>query len=908
MSNPTPKARYYRFGPFELDPEAGTLTRDRSRVRLQDLPFRFLLMLVERPGEIITREDVRQRLWPENTFVEFDNSLGVAVRKVRDSLNDDAEAPRYVETIPRRGYRFLAPVTVHEPDQATDIKQVPAIVADAPKTSVSDLRAAAGGSPGGGFTGSNRPWVIAALILLMVGGAVYWFRSAPRRAASKAEAAGVSNVVRVRRSVAVLGFRNLPGRAEDNWLSPAFTEMLNTELAAGGTLRMVSGEDVARAKSELSLADEDSLARATLERLRKNPGADVVVLGSYTSLPGEGGKRIRLDVRLQDTARGETIAERAFTGSEDSLFELATQAGGALRQSLGVSAISSEAANAARASLPSNQLAARLYTDGRAKLWRFDFHGASDVLVKAVAADPNYPLAHSALSEAWWHIGYEVKARAEAQRALELSTQLPQEEKLLVEGQYRRTLGEWHKAAEAYQELFHLFPDSLDHGLLLASAQVYDKPTDALTTLAALRRLPAPAGDDPRIDMVEAEARINSDVTKARQAAQLAISKARAQGSHAIAARTYAILCELGTTTGDSNDAIGDCENALQSAVAAKDVNGEALMRVDLAALHYQKGDLAVSTEMFRKAIDQFRQVGNLSGVAAAQSNFAAVLLVLGDLKQAKKLLEAAIPDYQAVEDRQGIALALNNLGDLERQSGNLDVAETTYQQAKATAQESDNRYAIAYVLFGMGDVLADRGDLVAARKSYEESLALRTQSGEKQNAAEDQVALARLSVEEGHAAAAEPVLRQCKEQFQREQQADDQLTASVVLTRALLAQNKYPDALKEVESSAPLAAKNQNRLTRLEFDVVAARVKLASDHPESSRAQLESIVQDARAHGFVGIELEARLARAELESKIGSKVSAQIEFASLEKSALAKGFGLIAAKAADYRTTLQHS
>src|SRR5271163_338082 len=417
MSNPTPKARYYRFGPFELDPEAGTLTRDRSRVRLQDLPCRLLIMLVERPGEIITREEVRQRLWPENTFVEFDNSLGVAVRKVRDSLDDDAEAPRYVETIPRRGYRFLAPVTVHEPDQATDIKRAPDTVAEAPETSVGDLRAA-GDRPGAISTDANRAWVIAAFILLMVGGAVYWFRSNPRRVASKAEAASVSNPVRVRRSVAVLGFRNLPGRPEDNWLSPAFAEMLNTELAAGGTLRMVSGEDVARAKSELSLADEDSLARATLERLRKNPGADMVVLGSYTPLSGEGGKRIRLDVRLQDTARGETIAERAFTGSEDSLFELATQAGGALRQSLGLSAISTEAANAVRASLPSNQVAARLYTDGRAKLWRFDFHGASDVLVKAVAADPSYPLAHSALSEAWWHIGYEVKARAEAQRAL----------------------------------------------------------------------------------------------------------------------------------------------------------------------------------------------------------------------------------------------------------------------------------------------------------------------------------------------------------------------------------------------------------------------------------------------------------------------------------------------------------
>jgi len=99
----------YRFGPFELDTGDGVLYRSKSPVKLQDLPFRLLVMLVEQPGEIVTREEVRKRLWPDNTFVDFDGSLGVAVRKVREALSDDAEAPRYVETIPRRRYRFLTP-------------------------------------------------------------------------------------------------------------------------------------------------------------------------------------------------------------------------------------------------------------------------------------------------------------------------------------------------------------------------------------------------------------------------------------------------------------------------------------------------------------------------------------------------------------------------------------------------------------------------------------------------------------------------------------------------------------------------------------------------------------------------------------------------------------------------------
>ena len=854
-------------------------------MKLQDLPYRLLVMLVERAGEIVTREEVRQRLWPENTFVEFDNSLGVAIRKVRDSLNDDAEAPRYVETIPRRGYRFLAPVTVQDEVDGTDLKQ-PA-------------------EPSSGVVPRKQPhrsryWVVAALVVLMVGAAVYDFRPGPRRSTAAAEAGSLVPPVRVRRSVAVLGFRNLPGRPEDAWLSTAFSEMLNTELAAGGGLRLVSGEDVARAKRELPLADEDSLAKTTLERLRSNPGADVVVLGSYTSLSGKGDRRIRLDIRLQNTADGETIAEEAFTGSEDKLFELASQAGVSLRQSLGAGAVSEEAVQGARASLPSNQRAARLYAEGRAKLWRYD-SGARELLQQAVAADPNYPLAHSALSEAWWHSGYEVKARAEAQRALDLSGKLPQEERLLVEGQYRRAMSDFPGTVEAYQSLFRLFPDSLDYGLLLASAQIQLRPADARHTLDVLRHLPAPTSEDARIDMMEASAWINTDFTKAQAAAKRAIAKASAQGSHAIVSRTYGILCQQDAAIGASDEAISDCLGALQSGIAAGNRNGEALMRNDLASLYFSRGDLAHSEKMFRDAIDTFRQVGNPGGAASALANWGAVRLTRGDLAGARNLLQQAIPSYQAVEDKEGVALALNNLGDLNRQSGNLGVAETTYQQAKATAEEIDDKSAIAFVLSGLGDVLTDRGDLAAARKSYEESLAIRKQVGEKQLAEETQLALAQLSIEEGHPADAEAAVRKCKEQFHQEQQADDELTADVVLIQALLAQNKHADAQKEVESGQSLATNSQNSLLRLQFALISSRVALTSEHPASSRRPLEQVVQEARRHGFLGVDLEAQLALAQLAGRT-EPAAAQKKLVSLEKEAHAKGFGLIARKAASAR------
>src|SRR5690242_7041270 len=92
----------YRFGLYVLDPANGTLMRDHTRVRLQEQPLRLLVLLVERCGQVISREEIRNRLWPQNTFVEFDKSLGVAVLKVREALGDDASNPRFIETIPRR--------------------------------------------------------------------------------------------------------------------------------------------------------------------------------------------------------------------------------------------------------------------------------------------------------------------------------------------------------------------------------------------------------------------------------------------------------------------------------------------------------------------------------------------------------------------------------------------------------------------------------------------------------------------------------------------------------------------------------------------------------------------------------------------------------------------------------------
>src|SRR5467141_3227854 len=271
-----------------------------------------------------------------------------------------------------------------------------------------------------------------------------------------------------RRSVAVLGFKNLSGRPDEAWLSTALSEMLTTELAAGEKLRTIAGENVARTKIDLSLADADSYAPDTLARIRKNLGTDYVVLGSYLALGRDSGRTLRLDLRLQDAAAGETLTSVSASGAEAEVSDLVARTGAVVREKLGAGAISAAEAAAVRASLPSGPEAARLYSQGLAKLRVFDAFAARDLLQKAVAADPNHALAHAALAAAWSALGYDAKAKEEAKSAFDRSGNLTRENRLAVEARYRQMTRDWQRTVEIYQTLWNFFPDNVDYGVMLA--------------------------------------------------------------------------------------------------------------------------------------------------------------------------------------------------------------------------------------------------------------------------------------------------------------------------------------------------------------------------------------------------------------------------------------------------------
>ena len=313
---------------------------------------------------------------------------------------------------------------------------------------------------------------------------------------------------------------------------------------AGGTcggrkIAHRSGENVARMKIDLGLHDTEHLAPEALRPIRKNLGSDYVVVGSYFDLGKDSGGQIRLDLRLQDTAKGETLATVSETSSESQLLDLVNRVGRKLRDDLGVADVSQVEAVGIRASIPSNQDAMRLYSEGLAKLRTFDAQGARDLLTRAVNSDPTYPLAHAELAKAWMALGYNAKALDEAKKALELSGKLSRQEHSLVEAGYYEVNKDWDKAIDAYQTLAKSSPDNIEYGLALANAQVAgNRAREALNTIAMLRTLSPGAKDDPRIDMAEAWADYSlSDNIGVVAAGDLAIKKAIPLGAKLLVAR-----------------------------------------------------------------------------------------------------------------------------------------------------------------------------------------------------------------------------------------------------------------------------------------------------------------------------------------------------------------------------------
>ncbi|HXJ97075.1 MAG TPA: tetratricopeptide repeat protein [Terriglobia bacterium] len=922
--------RFYEFGPFRIDTGERLLFHQRTPIPLTPKAFDTLLALVENPGHILEKDELMKRVWPD-TVVE-ENNLTQNISALRKALGKNSGENTYIETIPRRGYRFAAVVQESWEEVSRAVVRAP----EAPTVA----------EPGQGERSRRNLWLaigsILALLVLLVG--VYLFRRMSQARPASTSEPPASFSVRPRPSVAVLDLRSLTPQQNTGWLSTALPEMLTSELAAGEQLRAIPGENIARLKLSLPLGGRDGLAPDTLGRIRAILGADYVVLGSYVEQPGgEGGGQIRLDLRLQEARAGETLTAFAETGTEADLFGLVSRAGARLRQALGVAGVPGREIDEVRAELPSSPEVAKLYADGLEKLRAFDSVGARTSLEKAVAADPQFPLAHSVLAVAFSKLGYDAQARAEAEKAFNLSGNLSRQTRLVVEGQYRSLAHQWERALTVYRTLFSLFPDNVDYGIgLLAAALGAGKNDEVQTTLTALRQLPAPIGEDPRIDLAEADwAESISDFKREEVAAVRAENRARALGASFAVARARLAEATALWRLGRSDQALTALAEAQRTFAESGDLEGAASALEETADVLADQGNLTEARKKYEQTLDIRRRTGDDAGVAASLNDVAGMRWRLGDPESARQMFEQALNAYRQVGDQQGVAKALDNIanvaydqGDLATarrmyddsaakfdeigdhggrshelinvalvlyNQGKLAEARANYEQAVKICRDLGTKRQLANALAGLGDVVLQEGNLAQAREHYEQALALRRDLGEKGDVAESQMDLASLAIEDARAADAQAALPAAIEEVHREGQLDDEAYGQAVLARALLEQGKVTEADKAADQAVSLAERSQVRVMGLIAAITKARVDAAAGGPkgvEQAQRILSDVQTQAGEAGFVDQQLQARLAADQILLAADQPDAARADLQKLRKEAREKGFLLIAQKA----------
>ena len=724
----------YEFGPFRLDPGKRLLLRDNQPVPLQLKAVETLLALVRNSEQVVLKDDLMQTVWPD-TFVEESN-LAQNIFVLRKTLGETAGQHRYIDTIPGRGYRFVAKVRVIHEEESLIVQSH-----ERSKVVIEQSRPR-----------RNLAIPVIGVALLVALGMTAGFRYHVWRTQRPSASSLPPVAIRPRRSVAVLGFQNLSGRSDPAWLATAFSEMLTTELGAGDQLRTVSSEEIAQLKSSSSILNGGTLSRNTLARIRQTLGADVVVLGSYSDLGKESQGRIRLDIQLQDTATGETVVAISETGTEADLFPLVSRAGARLREKMAVPEISGNQLAAVQASRPSNTEAARLYALGLEKLQHFDALAARGYLEQATHADPAYALAHSALAEAWSQLGYEAKAKTTAQKAFELSDKLPRKDRLFVEGRYRGMNHEWDQAIELYHSLFDFFPDDIEYGLRLADAQTQaGKRNDALATIELLRKLPAPAGDDARIDIAEEMNYIRlGQYATARTVAVRAVAKTRETGFDLLLARALYLESACLAPLGEGDNAIAAAEEAKKIYETVGDQWGVSNALEYIAYVRSARGEWKEADKLYEQALALNRRIGSKTGEAIDLTSIAAERGARGDVEGGKKLNEQALLIYREIGDKNREGWALMGVAWGVAAEGDPAMSLSMDDQALAIFTDTADDSGAAYALKEKTTQLIMLGDLDKAREACQHSLDLARKGGNQQMIPGDLFYLADIAKLEG--------------------------------------------------------------------------------------------------------------------------------------------------------------
>src|SRR6202046_5696076 len=443
-------SQIYRFADFEADVRARQLRKHGTKLKLQGQPFEMLLMLLESPGEVITREQMQQKLWPVDTFVDFEHSLNTSIKKLRQALNDSATEPRYIETLPRVGYRFIAPVTVTE-ESAGELPSLP-LQAPSPVDGIPGTTAAES-SPRHSITGFLG-LAFAAVAIVGVALAFNVGKTRDRLLGmfhpSRNGAGIVSSAKKSRRSVAVLPLQNLSADPNQTYFVDGMTDELTTDLAQFGDLRVISRTSAMHYRDGNKTAPE----------IGKELGVDALVEGSVERV----GDRVRIRAQLIDCATDRHLWAQSYDRDMKDVLSMQTEAAREIADQIRGSVGSPQNFHSTSPA-PVDPDAYEAYLKGR-YFWNKrtpdGLNKSIEYFEKAIAKDPTFAAAYAGLADSYSILGSDVlpadvansKARAAASKAIELDPSIAEGHAAmaLVEFYYdwnwKQAEGEFRRAIE----------------------------------------------------------------------------------------------------------------------------------------------------------------------------------------------------------------------------------------------------------------------------------------------------------------------------------------------------------------------------------------------------------------------------------------------------------------------------
>ena len=429
MGGPAAVARILHFGVFEADLKACELRKHGLRLKLPEQPFQVLVLLLEKPGEIVTREELRNRLWPEDTFVDFDHGLNNAVMRLREVLGDSSENPRFVETIPKRGYRFIAPVagsaiptTTIQPQ--VDAADVPVQAATPKVIDVADLETPSEPERIPRQSAAGRflvPAIAISLAALLLGAAFIY------RSQIDANKAGrVQN-----KSLIVLPIENLSGDKDQEYFADGMTDDLIANLAKIRSLRVISRSTAMAYKG----------TRKPLSQIAKELNVDAVFEGTVLRV----GDRVRITAELVQISTDRHLWADTYESQMGDILALQNRVSSAIVNEIRINLTPEDQERLARnpAVAPEgyeNYLKGRYYWNKRSDE---NLTRAIGYFEQATQQDPQYALAYAGLSDCYAIISAEIfgtmpaaeaapKAKAAALRALEIDPKLSEAETSLA--------------------------------------------------------------------------------------------------------------------------------------------------------------------------------------------------------------------------------------------------------------------------------------------------------------------------------------------------------------------------------------------------------------------------------------------------------------------------------------------